>query len=133
MPMAFTVTVRDETPGAKETTEFTLELMSARITVDELIRQRVYQEVTDYNREQRAPVRWLVEPGEREAALNPARRSKPREVSFERQHEVAREAFGKNGFFILVDGRQVETLGEEIELGVDTDVRFLRLVPLVGG
>ena len=34
---------------------------------------------------------------------------------------------------LLVDNRQVESLDEEIELKVATEVSFIKLVPLVGG
>ena len=43
------------------------------------------------------------------------------------------QAFTRNGFFVLVGDRQVESLDEELELKVDTDVSFVKLVPLVGG
>jgi hypothetical protein len=34
---------------------------------------------------------------------------------------------------VLVDDRQVTELGEELELTADSDIRFVRLVQLVGG
>ena len=46
---------------------------------------------------------------------------------------MALEAFERNGFFVIVGGRQVESLDEELALGADTDVRFVKLTPLVGG
>ncbi len=48
--MAATITVRDETAGGKAINELTLDVLDERITVRELIRSRVYQEVQDYNR-----------------------------------------------------------------------------------
>ncbi|MFI8289098.1 hypothetical protein EAO71_29805 [Streptomyces sp. ms191] len=42
-------------------------------------------------------------------------------------------AFGRNGFLVLVGDRQVEELDETVELDRDTEVTFLRLVPLAGG
>ena len=50
------------------------------------------------------------------------------------EHErVAEKAFEQNGFFVLVGGKQVDDLDAELDLGVDTDLCFVRLVPLVGG
>jgi hypothetical protein len=43
------------------------------------------------------------------------------------------EAFTKNGFFVLVAGRQVADLDEVVDLSAASDVSFVRLVPLVGG
>ncbi|MCX4818891.1 hypothetical protein OG883_03025 [Streptomyces sp. NBC_01142] len=50
-----------------------------------------------------------------------------------RAYERAIEAFGRNGFLVLVGDRQIVELDEELELGSATEVTFLRLVPLVGG
>ncbi|WP_369146079.1 hypothetical protein [Streptomyces sp. R44] len=43
------------------------------------------------------------------------------------------EAFGRNGFLVLVGDRQIEELDETVTVGPETEVVFLRLVPLVGG
>jgi hypothetical protein len=42
-------------------------------------------------------------------------------------------AFKRNGFVVLVDDRQVTDLDEVLEVSADTEVSFVRLVPLVGG
>jgi hypothetical protein len=42
-------------------------------------------------------------------------------------------AFEKQGFFLFVDGQQVSSLDEEVSLHTDSEIRFLRLTPLVGG
>ncbi len=131
--MSLTLTVKDETLGAKAEAAFTLELMSATITAEELIRQRVYQEVQDYNRNQRDVFTGLVEPTDAEKTLNGYRLRKPRQIDWEKQFQKAREAFKANGFFLLVDAEQVTDLADELELSVDTEVRFVRLTPLVGG
>ena len=49
------------------------------------------------------------------------------------QFDKAVEAFGKQRFLMLVGDRQVESLDEELMLGVETEITFLKLVPLVGG
>jgi hypothetical protein len=56
-----------------------------------------------------------------------------RRIDPEKQFELAKRAFYTNGFLLLVDDRQVDELQEEIEIGPDTTVTFLKLVPLVGG
>ena len=45
----------------------------------------------------------------------------------------ALHAFENNGFFLLVNDRQVESLDEEIWLGEGATASFLKLTPLVGG
>jgi len=48
------LTIRDETTAGKLTHELTLDLLNEKLTVRELIRSRVYQEVDDFNRRVRA-------------------------------------------------------------------------------
>lgn len=133
--MSVTLTVRDETTGGDTTHELTLDFMTERITVRELIRSRVYQEVKDYNlKAAQTPVfRGLVEPGDAERVLNGVRLKKPRQIDWQKQLKTAIESFERNGLLILVDDRQVVRLDEELEIRPETMVSFLKLVPLVGG
>src|SRR5262249_36745259 len=68
--MAAVLTVRDETTGGAVSEPITLEFPTETITVRELIRERVYQEVQDYNRTKAGAFRGLVQPTEAEVALN---------------------------------------------------------------
>ena len=133
--MARTLTIRDETAfnfgGAYE--GLTLDLPSERITVGELIRTRVYREVRDYNLNRPEYFRGLVQPTDAERTLNGFKVQQRRRIDPEKQFERAIESFHRNGFFILVNGLQVDGLEEEIEVGTETTITFLRLVPLVGG
>jgi hypothetical protein len=131
--MATTITVRDETPGRGTTNELTLDFLTERVTVRELIRGRVYQEVQDYNRTAPGYFRGLVQPAEAEKVLNGYKIRQGRQLDWKEQYQKALEAFEANGVLILVDDRQVERLDEEVELRAGTRVTFLRLVPLVGG
>ena len=131
--MGFTLTVRDQT-GARQTSEVTLPDLSDRITLRELIRTRVREEVAKVNAAPEKEFRTLVQPTEAESALNGfrlRRRSSP--VDWQRQADVALDGFQRDAFFVLVDGHQVEELDEELALTADSDVRFVQLVPLVGG
>ncbi|MGK7890313.1 MAG: hypothetical protein AB4042_13340 [Leptolyngbyaceae cyanobacterium] len=112
---------------------FVLDFLTDRITVRELIRSRVYQEVKDYNTQQPEYFRGLVQPTEAEQTLNGFRVRKPRQIDWEKQFNLAITAFESNGFLILVDDEQVVELEEEIIITPQTEVTFLKLVPLVGG
>lgn len=112
---------------------FTVYVSGETITVRELIRTRVFQEVEEFNRRQPAVFRMLVQPGEAEQTLNGFKFPKPRQVDPQAQYQKAIQAFETNGFLVLVDDRQVETLEDEIALRPETQVSFLKLVPLVGG
>jgi len=132
--MSATLTVFDEELTGKKLNEFTLELPEERLTVRELIRSRVYQEVKDHNDQaNQTEFRGLVQPTDTEQTLNGFRLKKPRQIDWKEQFEIATEAFESNRILILVDDRQAESLDEEIVLGSGTRVSFLRLTLLVGG
>ncbi len=136
--MPVTLTIRDETTSGDVYGERPLEFPTERITVRDLIRERVYQEVQDYNRGQGDRVfRGLVQPTGAERVPN----GKPteyrlrdrREVDWKPQFEKALEAFERNGFFVLVNDKQAEGLDDELTIGRGTVVSFVKLTPLVGG
>jgi len=112
---------------------FIVHVTGETVTARELIRLRVFQEVENFNHEQPAIFRMLVQPGEAERTLNGFKFSKPRQVDPQAQFDKAIQAFEGNAFIVLVDDRQIESLDDEIALRPETDVSFLKLVPLVGG
>ena len=128
-----TITIRDETLTGQSIAEYPLDLLTERVTVRELIRSRVYQEVQDYNRRKPETFRGLVQPTDAEQTLNGFRVRDHRQIDWTKQFDRACDAFERNGFFVLVDDRQPEALDEEITVGPDTRVSFVKLVPLVGG
>lgn len=134
-----TLTVRDETTGSPSSAAnlpgapIELEFLTERITVRELIRERVYQEVQDHNRRQPGEFRMLVQPTDAERTLNGYRLKTPRQIDWKPQFEKACEAFDRNGILILIDDHQAESLDEELTIRPGTDVAFLKLMPLVGG
>jgi hypothetical protein len=133
--MSTTLTIRDETTFSfgGDDGAFTLDVPAERLTVRELIRTRVYREVRDYNLRQPEYFRGLVQPTDAERTLNGFKVRRRRTIDPEKQFERAIESFYRNGFLVLVDDRQVEELEDEIEVGPETTVTFLKLVPLVGG
>jgi hypothetical protein len=131
--MSVTLTIYDETLTGEKTPRLTLDFAAQRITVRDLIRDRVYQEVQDYNQSQPEYFRGLVQPTDSEQVLNGYKMPKRSLIDWEKQYEKALQAFQNNGFIILVNDRQAEDLDEEIELTEDLPISFLRLIPLVGG
>ena len=133
--MSTTLKIRDETTFSfgGDNEEFTLDVPAERITVREVIRTRVYQEVHDYNQSRPEYFRGLVQPTDAERTLNGFRVRRRRRIDPEKQFEGAIESFYRNGFLVLVNDRQVDELEEEIEVRPETTVTFLKLVPLVGG
>ncbi len=136
--MPVTITIRDETTAGDVYAETPLVLPAERMTVRELIRERVYQEVQDYNRgTPDATFRGLVQPSDAERVLNGRRPEyrlpTRRQLDWKPQFEAACEAFTTNRFLLLVGDRQAESLDETFEIGTGTEVSFVKLTPLVGG
>jgi len=131
--MPTTLTVRDESLAGSAVRRVELSFPSERITVRELIRERVYQEVQDYNLKRDGVFAGLVQPLESEAKLNGYALRPGREIDWRVQFERACEAYEKRRVLVLVGARQTTGLDETIEIARDTEVAFLKLVPLVGG
>jgi hypothetical protein len=125
--------IRDEAISGDTMHEWMLHVLSERLTVRELIRSRVYQEVQDYNQQKAQIYRGLVQPEEAEKALNGWKLKKRRRLDWKTQFEKAVQAFEARQILILVGERQAESLDEEFDLGPTTVITFLRLVLLVGG
>src|SRR5215831_6111769 len=135
MPVA--LTIRDETASGEVFNELPLEFPTERITVRDLIRERVYEEVQDFNRKQDQQVFCgLVQPTDTERVLNGNRteyRLKTRrQIQWIAQFEKAIEAFDRNGFLVLIDDKQAESLDQEFVIGHGTQVSFVKLTMLVG-
>jgi hypothetical protein len=131
--MTGTLTIRDETLGGGPLRSWALEVLTERLTVRELIRSRVYQEVQDYNTRCGDVFHGLVRPEEAEKTLNGWKLKRPRPLDWKRQFELALEGFEANQILILINDRQAESLDEEFVIQPDTTVTFLRLTALVGG
>ncbi len=127
------IAIHDESMTGKLLQQIILEVESESITVQELIRARVYAEVNAYNEKKSGIFNGLVQPEEAERVLNGYRLKKTRLIDAEKQYYIALDAYKKNGFFILVDNFQVGDLEESILVRDDTRVSFVQLTPLVGG
>ncbi|QDT57489.1 hypothetical protein Pan44_55580 [Caulifigura coniformis] len=127
------LTIRDETTDGRAVSESVVDFLTETITVEELIRGRVYQEVQDYNLKKKEKFQGLVDPSADRTAAG------RRDIDWKAQFQTACEAFRQNRVLILVDDRQVERLDQTIQLRPNvgeapaTSVTFLKLTPLVGG
>lgn len=127
------VTFVDETTSGGRSDGWGIEIAEERLTVRELIRRRVFQEVAEYNARTPEVFQGLVQPQDTERVLNGYAVRSRRRIDPEAQTEQALKAFAGNGFLVLVGDRQVTDLDDEIELGLGTEITFLKLVALVGG
>lgn len=130
--MPATLTIRDETLSGQPLHEWALEVLTEPLSVRELIRGRVYQEVQDHNHRQASEFRGLVRPAD-DHPLNDRQPRAFRPVDWQKQFEKAVEAFDRQQILILIDDRQAASLDDEFDVRPDTAVTFLRLTLLVGG
>jgi hypothetical protein len=122
------VTFVDETTSGSRSDGWGLEIAEERLTVRELIRRRVFQEVAEYNARTPEEFQGLVQPQDAERVLNGYAMRTARRTDPEAQTELALKAFAGNGFLVLVGDRQVTDLDDEIELALGSEIAFLKLV-----
>jgi hypothetical protein len=129
--MSVTLDVFDETTSGQRHSAGAFQFDAATLTLRELIRLRVQQEVARFSAMDRDEFLGLIQPEESERILNGVReRPLP---DWEKQFAKAITAFRGNGFLVLIDGRQITDLDETIRLTAQSQITFLKLVPLVGG
>jgi hypothetical protein len=125
--------VTDATTSGHETARLLLEGVPSPVTVRELIRLRVREEVARHNAAPSTRFAGLVRPTDAEADRNGWKLPRPRTLDWEAQAAAALTAFAANGFVMFAGDRQLDDPDEELTLGEADVVSFVRLVPLVGG
>jgi len=128
-----TLTLYDRTATGTPTGSIDLPDVPDRVSLRDLIRLRVREEVARYNLDPGPEFRGLVQP----TGAVPGRKGyvmpRPHRVSWEQQADAAIASFLRNGFFVMVNGVQETELDAEIQLTDELDVGFIKLTPLVGG
>lgn len=133
MQVALSITDEAMYGQTQRSYSITLNFPKNHISVRELIEARVREEVGNFNAQQPEVFNMLVQPTLAERVLNGFKFKEKKKINEREQHEKAIQAFDRNGFIILVDDLQVESLDQIIEIEPKTTVSFLKLVPLVGG
>ena len=128
-----TLKIWDEAIPGRPSLASAIVVAETRLTAREVIRRRVRQEVEKHNESLPEVFQGLVQPEESEQILNGFRMRVRRPLDWEAQFARACSSFGRNGFLLLVDGRQITELDEPLELHPESEVQFVKLVPLVGG
>jgi len=127
------ITIKDETFSGKILQELELEFKTDVVTVRDIIVGRVTREVENYNNKLPEYFNGLIEPTDAEKTLNGYKLRSKKVIDAEKQAYTALDAFQKNGFFVLVDNIQSESLDQQIELKKNTLISFIKLTPLIGG
>ena len=127
------LTIEDRTATGTPIGSITFPDFPERMTLRDLIRLRVREEVARYNLNPSTYFQGLVQPVDARPLPRGFEMSKARRIDWELQADFALAAFARNGFFVLVDRKQVTDLDAQILLTPTLDVAFVKLTPLVGG
>ena len=131
--MSVLLRIIDQTPGRPSVNHPNLDLPLECVTARAIIARRVEAEVAALNTGEEPRPSHVFEPAAAECALNGARSAPVRWINPVRSVEIALEAFAAKRFLLLLNGKQVVELDMPLILAPDSEARFLRLVPLVGG
>jgi len=127
------LTIRDTTGAGSIINEIDVLLKSSRVTVKDIIEARVIAEVEKYNAKLPEYFNGLIQPTDAERTINGYKMKQRKKVDPEKQVYIALDAFKKNGFFLLIDKFQAESLEQKIDISPATQISFIKLTPLVGG
>ena len=116
------LTIHDRTSTGDPTGTITLPDLPDGITLRQLIRTRVREEVARANLGPWRVLMGLVRPAD------PARTP----IEWQVQADAAIDLFLANGYIVLINGVQVSDLETRIDIKRDPDVWFIRLTPLAG-
>lgn len=125
--------IKDETFSGDLLRKIEIELAQELVTVRDIISGRVEAEVNAYNQRADEVFQGLVQPSNTEKTLNGYKLKKRRTIDVEKQVYVALDSFQNNGYFVLIDNIQAESLDQEVLVGKETSVSFVKLTQLVGG
>jgi hypothetical protein len=130
--MSVTIQAEDQTLDGRTLRAFVLDLLTERVTARDLIRGRVFQEVSE--RRARALLqasRGDEAPDAATAARQPDAGAAQLDVAAETARALAE--FDAGRVLVLVGDEQLDDPLREVVVTPGTQVSFVRLVPLVGG
>jgi hypothetical protein len=139
----FTLIIKEQVFGSGNMTNLEVPLPGERITLTELITAKVTAKVYAVNEdlEVKEASGYFLSPAEkllnRDVLEKRGKQYRDQLAALQLDTEKAvydaLAGFQKNAFFVIIDGEQKADLAEEIALTDQTQVHFIRLMPLVGG
>ncbi|EDP97205.1 hypothetical protein U8527_02620 [Kordia algicida OT-1] len=128
-----TITIKDESLTGDILNQIQIAVENEIVTVKDIITARVSAEVKAYNKKLPEYFKGLIRPTASEKTLNGYKLKKRKKIDIEQQTFIAFDAFQKNGYLVLIDDQQAESLEQEVLVAKTTTVSFVKLTPLVGG
>jgi hypothetical protein len=119
-------------PTGQRLSQVFLTLSTATLVVEELIAHKVRQEVEECLAHQRSGLSGeYLSPEELLRATGPTASIMPGAVADEIRR--AQQAFAARAYMIVVDNRRVWTSDAVLTLHAQTQVEFIKILPLLGG
>lgn len=104
-----------------------------KISVRDLIKNRVESEVERFNTQRPVCFYTLVQPEAAEITSRGYRLKEHRTLDSAIQLKTALEGFDKKCFLINANGRDYQALDDEIDIGDNTEIVFVKFMEVVGG
>lgn len=123
----------DETARGERTHRVQIKLVSERLSLRELIQRRVQSEVERFNLQRPINFKALVQPRDAEETAQGFRLRQHRDLDWQEQAEEAIKAFENQSFFVMVDHKDIKDLDQEITITDNTDIAFVKLMPVIAG
>lgn len=124
-----TITIQDASLQGQQSPSWLLDILEEQSTLREVIRSRIYQEVSEYNARKRSQFLCLIPP----RLVEPDAADIIPLVDWQAHYEQAIKAFEKKRYLVIINERQVTDLDIPIHLTSQSTVTFLKLIPLIGG
>lgn len=124
-----TITLQDASLQGQQQSPWQMNIFEEQSTLREILRSRIYQEVSEYNAQKRSQSLCLITlmpVGRPQADAAPP-------VDWQIHYKRAVEAFKKKRYLVLINGRQMTKLDAPVHLTDQTTITFLKLIPLIGG
>jgi hypothetical protein len=106
-----------------------LDILEEQSTLREVIRSRIYQEISEYNASKRTQFLNFSSP--KPSCQYPSDATSTLDWQVYYKHAIT--TFEQRSYIVLIDERQVSDLDRPIQLSAHSTITFLKLVPLIGG
>jgi len=124
--------VIDESARGEEINSMMLKVADTCITIRDLIRARVTQEVEKFNLTRPVCFKCLVHPAGAEETAQGLRLPVHKDQNPSVQVDKAIEAFEDKRFFVMINGRDMIDLDATVTIEDDTRIVFMKLMPVLG-
>lgn len=124
-----TITLQDASLQDQHQSPWQMDIFEEQSTLREILRSRIYQEVSEYHAKKRSQALCLITP----RPVEPQQADATPPVDWQIHYEQAITAFQKRRYLVLINGRQITELDASIHLTNQTTITFLKLIPLIGG